>query len=110
MPVMNEAIVKIEKMAFGGAGFGHLDGKACFVPFTAPNDIARIKIKVEKRSYLEGDLLEIIDPSSQRTTPLCPVFGRCGGCNWQHISYSDQTAAKESIFAELLWRSGRVNR
>jgi 23S rRNA (uracil1939-C5)-methyltransferase len=106
---MNDVVVKIEKMAFGGAGFGHLHGKACFVPFTAPGDIARIRIKKEKRSYLEGELLQLLESSERRITPLCPVFGACGGCNWQHLSYSDQLVAKEEIFAELLWRSGRVS-
>jgi 23S rRNA (uracil1939-C5)-methyltransferase len=107
---MNDVVVKIDKMAFGGAGFGHLDGKACFVPFTAPGDVARIRIKKEKRSYLEGELLELLESSEQRVSPPCPVFGACGGCNWQHLSYPDQLCAKEEIFAELLWRSGRVSR
>jgi 23S rRNA (uracil1939-C5)-methyltransferase len=105
---MNEAVVKIEKMVFGGAGFGHLDGKACFVPFTLPGDVARIRIKVAKRSFLEGELLELIDPSDRRVIPPCPVFSKCGGCSWQHISYPDQLAAKEQIFAEFLLRSGRL--
>lgn len=106
----NDAVVTIERMAFGGAGFGHLDGKACFVPFAAPGDTVRIGIKVEKRSYLEGELLEILSPSAQRATPVCPVFGKCGGCNWQHITYDAQVAAKGEVFAELLWRAGRVER
>lgn len=105
---MDNAIVKIEKMAFGGAGFGRLDGKACFVPFTAPGDIARIRITVEKVSYLEGELIDLEIPSSQRVSPPCPVFGMCGGCTWQHLGYSAQLAAKEAIFTETLWRSGRV--
>ncbi len=105
---MNDVVVKIEKMAFGGAGFGQLEGKACFVPFTAPGDIARIRIRKEKSSYLEGELLELIEPSERRVTPPCPVFGACGGCNWQHLSYPDQLRAKEEIFAEFLRRSGRV--
>jgi 23S rRNA (uracil1939-C5)-methyltransferase len=100
----------IEKLAFGGAGFGHLDGKACFVPFTAPGDRARVKTKTEKRSYLECDLVELIAPSPVRVTPPCPVFGNCGGCNWQHISYDEQLRAKAEIFAEILWRSARVER
>lgn len=108
--MMDEAVVKIEKMAFGGAGFGHLDGKAIFVPFTAPADEVRVKIRVAKRSYVEGEVVEIVEPSPQRISPVCPVFGRCGGCNWQHISYSDQLISKEDIFAEFLWRSGRVSR
>jgi 23S rRNA (uracil1939-C5)-methyltransferase len=100
----------IEKLAFGGAGFGHLDGKACFVPFTAPGDRAKVKTTSEKRSYLECDLVELVSPSPLRTSPQCPVFGSCGGCNWQHISYEEQLRAKEEIFAEILWRSARVER
>ncbi|HEX2767868.1 MAG TPA: class I SAM-dependent RNA methyltransferase [Geobacteraceae bacterium] len=107
---MSEAVLKIEKMAFGGAGFGHLNGKACFVPFTAPGDSVRIRITKEKRSYLEGEMVELLEPSERRITPPCPVFGTCGGCNWQYLSYTDQLAEKEEIFAELLWRSGRVER
>jgi 23S rRNA (uracil1939-C5)-methyltransferase len=107
---MGESIVKIEKMAFGGSGFGHLDGKACFVPFTAPGDVVRIRVKVEKRSYLEGEPAEILEASPLRVTPPCPVFGSCGGCNWQHLSYPDQLVVKEEIFTDILWRSGRVAR
>jgi 23S rRNA (uracil1939-C5)-methyltransferase len=107
---MSESVVKIEKLAFGGAGFGRIDGKACFVPFTAPGDTAKIRVTTAKRSYLEGELLELLEPAERRVTPECPAFGRCGGCNWQHLPYPDQLAAKEEIFAELLWRSGRVER
>lgn len=97
-------------MAFGGAGIGHVDGKVCFVPFTAVGDTARIRIKSEKKSYVEGALIEIINPSSLRTLPKCPIFGTCGGCDWQHIKYSAQLKAKEDIFAEILWRTGRVEK
>jgi 23S rRNA (uracil1939-C5)-methyltransferase len=107
---MSEAVLKIEKMAFGGAGFGHLNGKACFVPFTAPGDRAIIRVTKEKRAYLEGELVELLEPSERRITPPCPVFGICGGCHLQHLSYSDQLAEKEEIFAGLLCRSGRVER
>ena len=107
---MNEAVLKIEKMAFGGAGFGRLNGKACFVPFTAPGDRVKIRVIKERLSYLEGALVELLEPSGRRVTPPCPVFGICGGCHWQHLSYTDQLAEKEEIFAGFLWRSGRVER
>lgn len=107
---MNEHTVTIEKMAFGGSGLGHVAGKVCFVPFTAPGDRARIRVRTEKRSYMEGELIELLAPSPLRVTPPCPVFGICGGCNWQHLSAAGQQEAKQEIFAELLWRSGRVER
>ncbi|HEY6873482.1 MAG TPA: 23S rRNA (uracil(1939)-C(5))-methyltransferase RlmD [Geobacteraceae bacterium] len=107
---MGEQTVTIEKMAFGGSGLGHVAGKVCFVPFTAPGDTARIRVSTEKRSYLEGEIVELLGQSPLRVTPPCPVFGICGGCNWQHLPYATQLAAKQEIFADLLWRSARVER
>ncbi|WP_145020020.1 TRAM domain-containing protein [Geobacter argillaceus] len=72
--------LQIEKLAFGGEGFGHLDGKACFVPFTAPGDLAGIRVVQEKSSYCRGELESLITPSAERVMPPCPVFGMCGGC------------------------------
>ncbi|RNC68751.1 MAG: 23S rRNA (uracil(1939)-C(5))-methyltransferase RlmD [Desulfuromonadales bacterium] len=106
---MTEAIIHIDSLAFGGAGFGRLDGKACFVPFTAPGDVARIKITHEKTSYVEGEVLTLQEESPQRVASPCPVFGVCGGCTWQHLSYSAQLEAKKQIFTETLRRFGRVD-
>jgi 23S rRNA (uracil1939-C5)-methyltransferase len=104
-----ETVVAIEKMAFGGAGFGHCDGKACFVPFTAPGDEAVIRTRREKRSYLEGELVALRTSSPLRTDPPCPVFGECGGCNWQHLSYPAQLAQKQEIFAGFMRRGGCID-
>ena len=103
-------MVTIDKLSYGGAGFGRVEGKACFVPFTAPGDRARIRVTADKRSYIEGELIELLEPSLLRAVPPCPVFGICGGCNWQHLAYPAQLASKEAIFAELLWRIARVER
>lgn len=97
-------------MAFGGAGIGHVEGKVCFVPFTAVGDTVKVAIRSEKKSYLEGEIREIIDPSPLRSTPQCPIFGTCGGCDWQHMLYTAQLQAKEEVFAEILWRIARVDR
>jgi 23S rRNA (uracil1939-C5)-methyltransferase len=105
---MSEATVTIEKMVYGGAGLGRVEGKACFVPLTAPGDQARIRVVKEKRSYIEGVLLELAEPSPLRVEPLCPFFGSCGGCNWQHLPYQEQLNQKAEIFAGTLSRIGRV--
>jgi 23S rRNA (uracil1939-C5)-methyltransferase len=105
---MSEAELDIERMCFGGAGFGRVEGKACFVPFTAPGDRARIRVLREKRSFLEGELLELPVASPLRIAPACPLFGSCGGCNWQHLPYAEQLRQKGDIFGESLRRIGRV--
>jgi 23S rRNA (uracil1939-C5)-methyltransferase len=105
---MAEVSVTIDKMCYGGAGLGRVDGKACFVPLTAPGDRARVRVVKDKRSYLEAVLLELSEPSPLRVEPVCPVFGLCGGCNWQHLPYQEQLHQKGEIFAGTLTRIGRV--
>jgi 23S rRNA (uracil1939-C5)-methyltransferase len=105
---MRDITIKIEKMTFGGGGLGHADGKVCFVPFAAPGDLARVRVRAEKRSYLEGSLIDLPEPSPRRVEPPCPVFGTCGGCNWQHLPYEVQLEEKGNIFTEIMWRSARV--
>jgi 23S rRNA (uracil1939-C5)-methyltransferase len=107
---MLDKYVAIEKMVFGGAGFGRLGGKACFVPYTAPGDEVAIRVVRDKRSYLEGEAVGLVTASPRRTQPRCPLFGNCGGCTWQQLSYAEQLSQKEEIFAEFLRRAGQLGR
>ncbi|GFE60993.1 class I SAM-dependent RNA methyltransferase [Geobacter sp. AOG2] len=105
---MSSPVVMIDKLAFGGNGICRIDGKVCFVPLSCPGDQVRLAVTAEKRSYLTARIIELITPSPLRVVPPCPLFGICGGCNWQHIAYSHQSTAKRDIHAETLWRGGRV--
>ncbi|MBJ6800913.1 23S rRNA (uracil(1939)-C(5))-methyltransferase RlmD [Geomonas propionica] len=107
---MAELLVDIESLCYGGAGFGRVDGKACFVPFTAPGDRVRIRVAKEKRSFLEGEVVELVEPSALRVAPDCPVFGQCGGCDWQFLPYPEQLQHKGSIFADTMARIGKIAR
>jgi 23S rRNA (uracil1939-C5)-methyltransferase len=107
---VREEVITIDTLTFGGAGLGRIDGKVCFVPFTAVGDRVRIRIVTEKKSYVEGEILEFLDSSSERVAPPCPVFGVCGGCSWQHLPYELQGKVKEDIFAEILMRATRIER
>lgn len=105
---MGEVLVDIERMCYGGSGLGRVQGKACFVPLTAPGDQALVRVVKEKKSYLEGELLRLNSPSPLRVDPPCPLFGACGGCNWQHLPYDEQLKQKGEIFAGSLSRIGQV--
>ena len=88
-------IVKITDLSRGGAGVARdASGRVIFVPFTAPGDQARVRLLEETRRYAQAELLEIVEPSPIRQDPACPVFGRCGGCEWQHIPYDIQWQTK----------------
>jgi 23S rRNA (uracil1939-C5)-methyltransferase len=106
---MIETIVAtIDSLAFGGNGVTRINGKVCFVPFSCPGDRVRLAVTSEKRSYQTARIVELLEPSPERVTPPCPVFGSCGGCSWQHIGYARQLQAKQQILADALWRGARV--
>jgi 23S rRNA (uracil1939-C5)-methyltransferase len=100
--------VAIEKLVHGGAGLGHYQGKAVFVPFTAPGDLVRARQVRICKDFLEAEILEVLSPSTARAQPFSPVFGECGGCQWQHIQYPYQLQSKEEIFMETLRRLGGI--
>lgn len=101
---MQTLVLNIEKLTHGGRGMGRNDGKAVFVPLTCPGDLVRCRVTREKKQFAEAELVEIIEPSPHRRTPPCPLFGDCGGCQWQHLPYPLQCQWKEQIFGELLGR------
>ena len=102
--------LSIDRLAFGGAGVGRNCGKACFVPYAAPGDQLEVSITKSKKSYDEARIVEIRQGSALRTSPPCPFFGECGGCNWQHVTYEEQCHQKEQIVKDSLWRGARVDK
>ena len=57
--------------------------------------------------FLKAESAEVVTPSPQRVEPVCKVFGRCGGCSWQHLSYAAQSEAKLKILRDALERIGK---
>jgi len=106
---LSELTAIIDKLAFGGNGVCRINGKVCFVPFSCPGDEVRLEITSEKKSYSLARIVELITPSPNRVIPPCPVFGKCGGCSWQHVGYEQQLLAKQQVLADALWRGARVD-
>lgn len=83
----------------GGRGVGRHQGIVVFVPGTAPQDWARVRITLKKKRFWEGEVVEILRHSPLRRKPPCPVAMKCGGCSWQHVKYATQVEQKEQILA-----------
>ncbi len=102
--------VEIHAMTYGGSGLGRLpDGRSVFVPYTLPEEKVLIRLVEEKKSFCRGELVEVLIPSSQRITPRCMHFTRCGGCHYQHLSYTDQLTLKHKILTDQLERIGKFS-
>lgn len=98
----------VDRIVAGGNGLAQLDGLKVFVPFSAPQERLRCRIKVRKNDYAVAEITEILEPSPLRVQPACPLFGQCGGCQLQHLSYEGQLVAKKLIVNDALQRLGRV--
>jgi len=99
--------LKIHDIAFGGKGVARGNGKAVFVPFTVDGELVTAKITREKKQFAEGEVVDVCERSPHRVEPPCPYFGSCGGCAYQHISYSHQLEIKSAQVLNALQRIGK---
>jgi tRNA/tmRNA/rRNA uracil-C5-methylase (TrmA/RlmC/RlmD family) len=80
----------------GGSGW------VVMVPFCLPGERVRARVFRNHKNYSEADLVAVLQPSPHRVAAPCPLFGRCGGCQYQHLAYPEQLAWKRRQVAELL--------
>jgi tRNA/tmRNA/rRNA uracil-C5-methylase (TrmA/RlmC/RlmD family) len=72
------------------------------VPFALPGERVRARVFRNHKNFSEADFVAVLRPSPHRVTPRCPLFGRCGGCQYQHLAYAEQLEWKRRQVAELL--------
>lgn len=94
----------IETLTNMGVGLGRVNGWVVMVPFTIPGEVVSASVFKNHPNYSEADLVEVITPSPHRVEPKCPLFSSCGGCQYQHLSYTHQLIWKQKQIAELLER------
>lgn len=100
--------ITIEKLVPGGDGMARHDGKVVFVPMALPGEKARVRMVESKKDFARATVLEILEPSPDRVEPGCEVFGRCGGCDWQHMDYPAQLRHKVALVQDALRRTGGI--
>ncbi len=99
--------VEITDLLPDGNGIGRRDdGKAVFIPDTAPGDIAEAVIIKELSSRSIGRLRHVVKPSPMRAEADCPVSQSCGGCVFRHIKYEAEAEIKRGFVASALARIG----
>lgn len=93
-----------------GQGVARAAGQVVFSFGPLPGERARACITDVKQRYAVAETVEILEGSPQRREPFCPVFGACGGCQLQHLSYSEQLRWKRDVVRETMRRIGGIDR
>jgi 23S rRNA (uracil1939-C5)-methyltransferase len=102
----DELELRIDRLAYGGAGVARSDGYVVFVRDAVPGDRVRARITKAKRSFAEADSLELLEPSPDRVEPVAPH----PGAPWQVLPYERQLQEKESQVRDALERIGGFER
>jgi len=85
-----------------GMGVGRVDGFVLFVPQAAVGDRLSCRVVKVLASHGYARIEEALTPSPDRVLPACPVYERCGGCCYRHISYESELLAKQQQVASAL--------
>ncbi len=103
-----EIEIEITTLTNMGQGLGRLDGWVVMVPFALPGEHVRARVYRNDKNFSEADLVEVLRPSPQRIAPPCALFGECGGCQYQHLTYAAQLEWKQRQVQELLLHMAKV--
>jgi len=96
------------KLVYGGDALGFCAGNTVLSPGVLPGERAEVEEVSRQKGVIHARPLRILEPSPERIEPACPYFGRCGGCQYQHLPYPAQVTAKVEILRETLRRLGQV--
>ena len=104
-PQKNDLItLEITDLTEEGQGVGKKDGLVFFVKDSVMGDKVEARILKVKKNYAYAKVEKLLEASPYRITPLCPVAGKCGGCQLQHLSYEKELSWKEDRIAQSLIR------
>ncbi len=100
--------LEITTLAAEGKAMGRWNDQVVFVPMTVPGDVVDVQIRVKRRRFMEGSVVNYRKHSDRKIEPFCQHFGICGGCKWQNLGYDEQLKFKTEQVRDQLTRIGKI--
>ena len=100
--------LEITTLAAEGKAMGRWNDQVVFVPMTVPGDVVDVQIRVKRRRFMEGFVVNYRKHSDLKSKPFCAHFGVCGGCKWQNLPYEEQLRFKTEQVHDQLTRIGKI--
>ena len=89
-----------------GQGVAHIEGCAVFIPNAIAGELVRVRIEKANKTWAAGKMTEILEKSPHRINRECPVAKLCGGCDFWHMDYEEETRLKAERVRTCLNRMG----
>lgn len=108
---MEEAMVKkgetiditIDDIKFPNKGIAYTEeDKKITIKNAIPGQKLRVKVKKKRRDKIDAIVLEKLQSAPNEVNAPCPVFGECGGCTYQNLTYEDQLSLKKKFILDIL--------
>jgi tRNA/tmRNA/rRNA uracil-C5-methylase (TrmA/RlmC/RlmD family) len=114
LTIGDEVEVEVGPVAHGGHCVARHEGRVLFVRHTIPGErvLARVTEGGPGDRFLRADAVEVLEASEHRVPAPCPASGpgRCGGCDFQHVSLAHQRDLKADVITEQLHRLAGLER
>ena len=103
--------LEVGPVAPGGSCVARHDGRVVFVRHALPGERVQARVTARASRFWRADAVEVLVASPDRVAPPCPYAGpgRCGGCDWQHVTPARQRLLKAEVLREQLRRIGGVD-
>ena len=92
-----------------GQGVAHVEGCAVFIPNAIAGEKCRVRIEKVGKTWAAGKIVEILEKSPYRVNRACPISSSCGGCDFHHMDYAEETRLKADRVRQALNRMGGEN-
>ncbi len=101
--------IEIKKLGINGEGIGYVNDKICFIDNVLPGEVVDGDIVQTKSKYLRARVNTILQSSPDRVEPMCQYYGKCGGCDLQHMSMPQQLNFKTSKIKDTLHKIAHID-
>lgn len=98
---------RVEKLVSGGDGLIRDEGLVVFVPGVLAGELVSYHRGPLRKGFARADLIEVLEASPDRRDPPCRLYGRCGGCDFMHLTETAQRRQKQALVIEAFQRLAR---
>ena len=104
LKIDDEFLVTIKRIGINGEGIGYYKRQAVFIPGALVDEEVVAKCTRVAKGYSEAEIIRVKKKSPNRVKPHCSLYGKCGGCQMQHMSYEEQLKVKRSMLMHAIER------